>query len=547
MQQTPTAQGPAVTRRSFLASGLRAGAGVAGLGLGLGACSSGSRPHDSAPDAAAAHPEQKPIPESVHHEPPAPPPHSRYVSRPDLTPVGVSVATAPSFAGAGLTGSYIFCAPKSPLAANPGPLPPGHHAFPPGATHGLMILDTSGELVWFKPLARQDEIPFNFRVQTYRGKPTLTWFQGTVADGHAIGGHYVLADDTYARVAEVHATRTPCDLHEFLLTPEGTALHTSYEPGVRSAAGTPLVVGHAQEVDVATNDLLFDWPCYPAVSPDLSYTGHDADYFHINSIDLWPGPERNLLVCSRNTSAVYLVDRRTKQVVWRVGGKQSHFALGAGVPFYYQHDARPLADGSGISVFDDASHPCPEKAASGKVLTLDQHARTATLVHRYLHTDREVVTPSQGNCQLLANGAHMVGWGYLPIFSAYAPAPHTVEAPLVLDGRFPEGAASYRTFLFEWIGRPSARELRLVVRPAAGSGQFSAWMSWNGATEVAHWQVRAGATPAALATVTVAARTGFETAVSFTSDGARSFEVVALDRSGATLGRSDLVAATTAG
>ena len=101
---------------------------------------------------------------------------------------------------------YIFCAPKNPLAANP-----GHEVqrpFPPGATPGLMILETSGDLVWFKPLPGGDEVPFNFRVQTYNGKPTLTWFQGSVIDAHGVG-HYVLADDTYQQVGQVVSTGLP--------------------------------------------------------------------------------------------------------------------------------------------------------------------------------------------------------------------------------------------------------------------------------------------------------------------------------------------------
>ena len=219
--------------------------------------------------------------------------------------------------------------------------------------------------------------------------------------------------------------------------------------------GVTLVVGHAQEVDVATNDLLFDWPCYPAISPDQSYLNPFGDYFHINSVDLWPGPARNLLVSSRNTCTVYLVDRQTKQVLWQLGGKSSDFFMGPDAPFYFQHDARALEDGTGVSIFDDASQPCPEKVASGKVLTLDQEALSATLRNRYLHTDHEMNTPSQGNCQLLHNGGHVIGWGFRPFFSVYGPSGDVVEAPLILDGRFPEGAASYRTFLFNWIGRPS--------------------------------------------------------------------------------------------
>ena len=71
-----------------------------------------------------------------------------------------------------------------------------------------MILDTAGDLVWFKPLPGPGEVPFNFRVQTYKGKPTLTWFQGAVIDAHG-AGHYVLADNTYQPIGQVVSTGTP--------------------------------------------------------------------------------------------------------------------------------------------------------------------------------------------------------------------------------------------------------------------------------------------------------------------------------------------------
>ncbi len=49
-----------------------------------------------------------------------PPNFSRYVTRPDLTPVGVSVNATPRLLALGPKPGYIFCAPKNPLAANPG-------------------------------------------------------------------------------------------------------------------------------------------------------------------------------------------------------------------------------------------------------------------------------------------------------------------------------------------------------------------------------------------------------------------------------------------
>jgi hypothetical protein len=527
MDDNPSTAPNAVSRRSLLLSGL----GAAGIGLGLGACSSGR-----------ASPLAGPTHDVVGTEPPPPVDHTSYVTRPDLTPPGVAVRTAAAWSASKSRFSYIFCAPKSPLAANPGHVG-GHHGFPAGATPGLMILDTAGELVWFKPLPSRHQIPCNFRVQTYKSNPTLTWFEGTLQGGHAIG-RYILADNTYRQIGEVTTTDYPCDLHEFILTPEGTALHTAYETGAVSRQGVPLIIGHAQEVDVATNQLLLDWPSYPTVSPDLSYTHPYGDYFHINSIGLWPGSARNLLISSRDTCAIYLIDRQTKRVIWRLGGKRSDFAMGPGTPFYFQHDARALADGSGLSLFDDASQPSPEKVASGKVLTLDKRARRATLKHRYFHADHEFDTPSQGNCQLLADAGHVVGWGFLPFFSVYGSSSDAVlEAPLLLDGRFPKGADSYRTFLFDWTGHPSPHELRLVVRPGAGSGAFTAWVSWNGATEVVAWRLRAGPSVSSLEPVKTVKKSSFETKMDFTRDRANVFDVAAFNSSGRMIGRSPTVQA----
>jgi Arylsulfotransferase (ASST) len=521
-------------RRAFLAGGIKTG-----MGLGLGA---GSVRRAMSPGGWLSGMAGQPAPPLITTEPLAPPNFTRYVSRPDLTPVAVEISASPEFLALGSKAGYIFCAPKAPVAANPGTATAaGYGSFPPGGTPGLMILDTSGELVWFKPLPGANEVPFNFRAQTYKGKPTLTWFQGAVIDAHG-QGHYVLADSTYQPIGQVLSTGYPCDLHEFIVTPEDTALHTAYDDNTLQRNGTPVFIGHALEVDIATNDLIFDWASYPAVGLDLSYTqpthGHN-DYFHINSIDLWPGPNRDLLISSRATCAIYLVDRQTKQVVWQLGGKKSDFAMGPGSQFWYQHDARALVDSSGLSLFDDASQPCPEKFASGKVLDLDLEAMSATLRHRYLHTDGEINTPSQGNCQVLPGGGHVVGWGFRPYFSVYASSSQsTLGAPLILDGRFPEGAASYRTFMFDWKGNPPESEMAVVVRPADVAGRLTAWVSWNGATEVLAWRVNGGPSPGALLPLVTAPKVGFETAIDFVGGGATYFDVDAIDATGQVIGRT---------
>jgi hypothetical protein len=465
--------------------------------------------------------------------PPGEPPNYRtYVSRPDLRPPGVTISQVPGSGSRPGEPRYVMLAPRVTVGGT----------YPAGAQPGLMILDRFGDVVWFKPMTGAGMDPLNFRVQTYGGKPVLTWFQGTVGPtGLTTSGEYVLADSSYNPITTVTANEYPSDLHEFLLTPEGTALLTAYETDTTSK----LVIGHAQEVDVATNDLVFDWPCYPAVPTSATYNANPTgDYFHMNSIDLWPGPERNLLISGRDTSAVYLVSRATKRVIWQAGGRTSSFQMtGPGTRFSYQHDARALLDGSGFSLFDDASPPSPEKQSWGKVLDVNQTSKKISLRHQYKHTPFPILTGSQGNCQLLPTGGHLVGWGANPYFTEFAPSGTGVESQIILDGRLPVGAESYRTFMSYWSATPPASELALAVRQRAG-GSFTAYISWNGATEIATWRISAGRSAQSLSHVVTLPKGSFESVASFAASGATAFEATAYDAKGARLGSSSVVEAT---
>jgi hypothetical protein len=389
--------------------------------------------------------------------------------------------------------------------------------------------------VWWRPSTNHDAVPFNFRTQTFGGKPVLTWYEGEVAEGYAIHGTGKIADATYTPFAEVKAEGYGTDLHEFLITPQDTAFVTAYE------YAAPLLIGHAQEIAVGPNTVEWDWRCYPTIPTSASYVSlkNTPDYFHINSIDLWPGSERNVLISARNTSTIYLISRATKEVIWSLGGKSSSFAMGPGASFTTQHDARPLPDGSGVSLFDDASAPSPEKQSWGKVLTLDQSAKTATLRHEFSHINQPIDSGHEGNLQLLPTNGHFIGWGAYPFFSLFG-ASNTVHAPLLLDGRMPTGIQNYRAFLSDWTGAPLEKELAIVVHGGDGVGKYTAWVSWNGATEVAYWEVAAGRTTA-LKAVAIVPRHGFETRIPFVLDGATDFQVTALDAHKHVLGNSQIV------
>jgi hypothetical protein len=408
---------------------------------------------------------------------------------------------------------------------------------------GPMILDQKGGLVWFAALSSHDSAA-NFRVQEFQGQPVLTWWQGDISE-HGFGlGEDVIDDSSYRTLARVSAGNGyRADLHEFQLSGRGTAVLTAYAPILcnLSPAGGPaegaVTDSVLQEVDVRTGLVRFEWTSLDHVGLGESYerargatTTWPFDFFHINSINL--DPDGSLLVSARNTWAIYEIDARSGQVLWRLGGRQSNFAPGAGTRTAWQHDPRPLPNGS-LSIFDNGASPAVRGQSRGIVLSLDQQHRTATLLSQFTHGP-PLLADSQGNMQALENGDWFFGWGQLPYFSEYSP-----EGGLLFDAHFPTHTQSYRSFRFAWTGTPVHRPA-FVLQPSPGPTVYA---SWNGATLVASWNVLAGRTPATLQSVAQAPRSGFETAIPLpAATVGPNVAVQALDSAGRVLATSATVA-----
>jgi hypothetical protein len=84
--------------------------------------------------------------------------------------------------------------------------------------NGPEIVNSQGEVVWFKAVPAGEEAS-DFRVQTYEGRPVLTWWQGTGLGGLSTGTDYIY-NDHYQQIATVNAGNgLSADGHEFLITP----------------------------------------------------------------------------------------------------------------------------------------------------------------------------------------------------------------------------------------------------------------------------------------------------------------------------------------
>ncbi|MBA3492146.1 MAG: aryl-sulfate sulfotransferase [Rubrobacteraceae bacterium] len=444
-------------------------------------------------------------------------------SRPDLRPPEIEVNM--NLLGAAL--GYIFVSPKK----GPGEEAPTQDA--------PLIVDAGGEPVWFHPLQDAEHDAFNFGVQTYKGETVLTWWEGQHT-GYG-QGEYVICDHSYREIKRVRAGNGyEGDHHEFLITPEDTALITIYSKVSRdlSGVGGPVdgnvLDGIAQEVDIETGEVLFEWHSLEHVELDESYYEPPPDleaafdYFHINSIDLHP--DGYLIISARRTCAVYKVDRKTGEVVWRLGGEKSDFDMGYGTRTDWQHDAR-LHPGGLITIFDNGG---VQKDVQSRVIVveIDEDDMRATLVGEYTHPDK-ILAATQGNAQVLPNGNVFVGWGSEPHFSEFSR-----DGELLFDASFPSQVESYRAFRFPWKGLP---EDRPAVVAESGSGEeVTLYVSWNGATEVDTWQVLAGGDPGKLEPAGSAPRKGFETAV--TLDTKEPYLAArAKDSSGRILGSSEAV------
>jgi hypothetical protein len=355
-------------------------------------------------------------------------------------------------------------------------------AAPTGATstyaNGPEILDQDGNVVWFHPVPAGQSAA-DFRTQTYQGKPVLTWWQGTGLGGLAKGTDYIY-NDKYQQVATVQAGNgLSADGHEFLITPQNTALILAYTTktadltSIGGPANQTVIDGVVQEIDIRTGKVLFQWNAadhvpYSQSEQPLPKTSTGApnpsspwDWFHINAVKL--DTDGNLLIDARNTWTSYKVDRHSGQIIWQLGGKASrnNFQIGAapgqilnksGLITAWQHDFE--AQGHGIyTFFDNESAGIANTGVDANnqfgvsravTVKVDPFTHTATLLSSF-NQPEGLLAPSQGNSQRTADGDTVVGWGSLPYFSEFAP-----NGQLLYNAQWPTGVNSYRVYKAAW-------------------------------------------------------------------------------------------------
>jgi hypothetical protein len=411
---------------------------------------------------------------------------------------------------------------------------------------GPLILDRRLQPVWFFP-AGTSSFANNLRVQTYQGKPALSWWQGVVTNtGATTSGQLFVVDQHYRPIGKPLSATDGWVItqHEALISGHNvwvTAVKPSpmdLSPYGGSSAGSVLNSA-VQEYDLKTGQLLYTWDAAPDgtqpghIPPTDSYTKPPAnpavpwDAYHINSIQLGPS---GFVTTMRNTWAAYNVNSKTGATIWTLGGKHSTFALPARGQCHWEHDVHN--DGL-VTIFDDNCCAIvgpgqlgpPNGNARALVLKLNSN-NTASFVRQY---SRGIDVGFQGNAQLQPNGNMLVGWGSQPLISEFSNS-----GKLLFDAVFPSPDLTYRAYLSKWVGTPyfppsgAARNKR---------GKATVYASWDGATEVVSWRVLAGSTAKSLKLVAARSKTTFETAIAL-SRKYKVFKVQAIDAKRHVIGSS---------
>jgi len=254
-----------------------------------------------------------------------------------------------------------------------------------------------------------------------------------------------------------------------------------------------------QEIDLETDELLFEWRASDHFGPDECYNPYRMaggvgaraawDWFHMNSVA--KDHKGNYLISARYSSSLTYIDGKTGEIIWKLGGKNNMFkdlSGGRATDIFGQHSATWQDNDQSILLYDNHgnnwNHSVPSR---GLKLRVDQKAMTAEMIGEAYHP-QGYITQSQGSVQQLPNGNIFVGYGFAGAFTEYSSDGQQVicdwqYAPLHYGptGGFTPGLIqSYRVYKFQWKGFP-------LQPPDVAFNESAFFVSWNGATEQRYW------------------------------------------------------------
>ena len=179
------------------------------------------------------------------------------------------------------------------------------------------------------------------------------------------------------------------DVHEFILLGDKHYIYETYykelpnniPDSLHPAVGVQVAACIIQEV--LNGEVVFQWDGtkYPELYSASQENNHFSDsttlldYMHLNSICV-DSLDNNLVVSFRNLNEIVKLDRQTGQIIWRLGGNHSDFALSPDQIFLRQHYPRLIENGKTL-IFLDNGHD--SLRAYSRILEFQLNQSTKTI------------------------------------------------------------------------------------------------------------------------------------------------------------------------
>lgn len=174
----------------------------------------------------------------------------------------------------------------------------------------------------------------------------------------------------------------------------------------------------------------------------IHLTSSVIDYVHVNSVII--DTDTSMLISCRHMDEITKIDRRTGEIIYRLGGKNNEFTfINDPIGFSHQHSIQKLDNGN--LLFFDNGNLHEHKVSTGVEYQIDEAHRTATLITR-IEKNPETYIDFYGSIQRVQNGNTIIGWGYdTPSMTEFLP-----DGTVALEIDFSEHSHSPSIIKYEW-------------------------------------------------------------------------------------------------
>lgn len=310
-------------------------------------------------------------------------------------------------------------------------------SFPRNYTYGqYMIMDMAGNIIVEKKF---ESAIFDFRQWRIDGKTYYTYFYDDTAGYHnpkmkrkILTGPYVVLDSALNEIRKVNVVpegdikasqKQNLDGHDIIMLAENHFIvYCNYEKEVSNIPASLNPPPH-KKIYAATIQEIKDgkvvWTWDASKYPEFYLNSVDQDsiafsdslpsnYLHMNSIVLDPN-DSNLVVSLRCVNQIIKINRKTSDIMWRLGGKNSDFPILDHQRFMGQHFVKFLDDKKTIMLFDNGNK---DVRPYTRILEFRLDEKNKKVTHFSAYKVPERFTPYKGSVQKVNGNLFITGGGY---------------------------------------------------------------------------------------------------------------------------------------